>query len=56
MMCNVDVDEQINHCINGKECLEHIKETYKLGEEYEIIIMDFSMPVMTGIECTKRIR
>jgi CheY-like chemotaxis protein len=34
----------------------HIEESYKLGMTYSLIFMDFSMPIMNGIDATKGIR
>jgi CheY-like chemotaxis protein len=33
-----------------------VKKTYENGMSYSIIFTDFSMPVMDGIEATKKIR
>ncbi|EAZ79961.1 response regulator [Algoriphagus machipongonensis] len=36
---------------NGKQVLEALEK-----EEFDLILMDISMPVMDGIQCTKAIR
>eukprot|EP00668_Euglena_longa_P006274 GGOE01007455.1.p1 GENE.GGOE01007455.1~~GGOE01007455.1.p1 ORF type:complete len:1242 (+),score=371.87 GGOE01007455.1:275-3727(+) len=38
-------------CANGQEVLERLKTTW-----YPVILMDYHMPVMDGIECAKHIR
>ena len=43
-------------CITGQEALEKIKSAYAQDYSYKFIFMDFSMPVMDGIESTKLIR
>ena len=49
----VDIDNRLDICINGQEALEQIKEAYAQNCTYKIIFMDFSMPIMDGIESTK---
>jgi CheY-like chemotaxis protein len=36
---------------NGKQVLELLEK-----EEFDLILMDISMPVMDGVECTRQIR
>ena len=52
----IDVDHRVDICINGLEALETIKKSYPHDIQYQLIFMDFSMPVMNGIEATKKIR
>lgn len=42
---------QIDAVKNGKQVLESLDKEY-----YDVILMDINMPVMDGIECTKKIR
>jgi len=42
--------EVVGEASNGKEALEKVKEL-----EPEIVLMDLAMPVMTGLEATRRI-
>lgn len=44
-------DYQITGVKNGKEVLEAMKK-----DDYHVILMDLSMPVLGGIECTEKIR
>ena len=48
-MFGIDVHYHVDFCINGKEALTRFKDSIKLGFRYELIFMDFSMPVMDGI-------
>lgn len=42
---------QMKAARNGKQVLELLEK-----EKFDLILMDISMPVMDGIECTKQIR
>lgn len=42
---------------NGKEALELIEKRVKsIGKNYDLILMDLSMPIMDGYEAAKAIR
>ena len=42
--------------MNGMEALEMATNSRLLGMRYQLIFTDFNMPVMDGIEATKRLR
>jgi CheY-like chemotaxis protein len=42
--------------LNGQTSLEKLKESYENNQRYQIIFTDFNMPVMDGIESTKKMR
>ena len=52
----INTEYQVDFCIHGEEALNQVKKTYENGMRYKIILMDFSMPVMDGIEATTLIR
>ena len=52
----IDIDIQVDFCINGLEALNHIKDAYLHGLSYKVILTDFSMPIMDGIESTRQIK
>ena len=52
----VDTNKRVDYCISGHEALDRLKEAYKKGVKYELILLDFNMPQMNGIELTYRIR
>ena len=52
----IPVESQVDFCINGQEAIDQIKNAYKFGISYKIILTDFSMPVKNGIEATRDIR
>ena len=54
--CRFDCESEIDFCIEGEESLNKVKEAYENGMTYGIIFMDFSMPVLNGIDATKEIR
>ena len=40
----------------GQEALDMIKARHETGKDYDIVILDWKMPVLDGIETTRRIR
>lgn len=54
---NPDIlEELIDQCFNGQEALDLVSQAAYDNTVYSLILMDQSMPVMDGIEATKRIR
>ena len=52
----INVDFQVDFCIHGEEAVKQVMRTYENGMRYSVIFTDFSMPIMDGIEATKKIR
>ena len=52
----IDTETQVDFCINGQEALSRLKATYEMGSSYSLILTDFNMPVLDGIEATARMR
>lgn len=52
----VDIDHTIDYCFTGKEAIEQVKDCYRLGLKYKLILTDFCMPELDGIQSTKLIR
>ena len=48
----VDCDE----AENGRHAVERVRQSLLERRPYDVIIMDNSMPVMTGVEATRAIR
>ena len=51
----IDVTYQVDFCITGFEALDLVKQTYRSGMSYKLILTDFNMPVMDGIQSTTKI-
>ena len=47
-----------DEAINGRDCLQLVKEKglSECCSEYKIIFMDFEMPILNGIEASKKIK
>ena len=52
----VDTKNHVDFCNNGYEAINLIKRAKELGVQYALILMDFSMPRMDGVEATEKIR
>ena len=52
----INTNYHVDFCINGREAVDQITKAYKDGMKYKLIFSDFQMPVMDGIEATKKIR
>ena len=52
----IDVDYQVEYCITGKEAIEQLQITSNYGMSYSLILTDFNMPIMNGIEATIKMR
>jgi two-component system sensor histidine kinase/response regulator len=52
----LNVDHRIDFCINGLEALEMAQNAQAHCMNYSLIFTDFNMPVMDGVEATKRLR
>lgn len=42
--------------LTGKERVEEVLSAHKVGEEYDVCLIDWKMPDMDGIEVTRRVR
>ena len=57
MLAKATVDSSnIDFAIDGKECLQMVENTYQKGGKYELILTDFNMPKLNGLESTIEIR
>jgi two-component system sensor histidine kinase/response regulator len=52
----IDTEHQVDFCISGKEALDQLIYSTNYGLSYKMILTDFSMPVMDGIQATKKMR
>ena len=52
----MDVANCVDFAINGQEAVQMSKISKKYRFQYKLILIDFNMPVMDGLEATKRLR
>lgn len=45
-----------NWVMTGSECVNEVLSAHKVGEEYDVCLIDWKMPDMNGIEVTRRVR
>ena len=55
-LLGIDTAHQVDFCINGKEAIKIVTDSYKKGFKYNMIFTDFQMPIMDGTTATKKIR
>ena len=48
----LDIEMQVDYCINGQEVVDQVKKAARAGIVYKIIFTDFSMPVKDGYQAT----
>ncbi len=51
-----EIGVQADWALNGREALNKIEEHYRKHTEYEIVLLDWKMPDMNGLETTRAIR
>jgi CheY-like chemotaxis protein len=56
MTMGLDTVFQVDFCITGEEAFNQLKTVTSLGMKYKVIFTDFSMPVLDGIQATKKMR
>ena len=54
--CGIDVASQVDFCIHGGEALEMARFSIQYGFKYRLILTDFNMPVMDGLEASTKLR
>lgn len=55
-LLGIDTAHQVDFCINGKEAIKMLTDSYQKGFKYNMIFTDFQMPIMDGTTATKKIR
>ncbi len=51
-----DSGVKVDIAFNGNEALQQIQDVYQQGDQYNVILLDWQMPDMNGIETAKQIR
>ncbi|MCH5155025.1 MAG: response regulator [Clostridiales bacterium] len=51
-----DTGVEIDYRLNGKDGVKAVEDAVEKGEEYNIVIVDWKMPDMDGVETARRIR
>lgn len=53
ILCGVDVARRVDFCFGGQQAIDKVKNTYSNQGSYQLILTDFSMPIVDGIETTE---
>ena len=48
----LDVEKQVDIVIDGLGSIQKVEHTYSNGQSYSLILTDFSMPKMDGLDST----
>lgn len=51
-----DINNQVDFCINGEEFIKTLKLAYQNDFTYTLVMTDYAMSRMDGIEATKAMR
>ncbi|MDE7405805.1 MAG: response regulator [Clostridiales bacterium] len=51
-----DTGVEIDYRLNGKDAVKAVEQSVANGKEYNIVIIDWKMPQMDGVETARRIR
>ena len=49
-------NDDVDFTIDGLECYQKVMQAYNSGTSYDLIITDFNMPKLNGLESTQKIR
>ena len=52
----IDCDKQVDFCISGREAVAQLKKATRNGFSYRLVLTDFNMPELNGIQATKLMR
>jgi len=52
----IECDKQVDFCISGREAISQLKKATRVGLKYRLVLTDFNMPELDGIQATKQMR
>ena len=52
----VDIENRVDLCMSGYDAIQILEESIRAKATYVLIFTDFSMPQISGISTTKKIR
>jgi CheY-like chemotaxis protein len=48
--------ENVDYCFDGEDAIQNVKHAYENGMKYSIILLDFNMPRIGGLEAAVAIK
>ena len=51
-----DINNRLDICINGREMVDLVRNSYNQGISFKLIFSDFSMPGLNGVDAVREIR
>lgn len=52
----ISIENQVDFCFCGQDAVDKLIERYDNGMQFKLILTDYKMPIMDGVQVTKKVR